>query len=97
MVQGPSISTVPERISRAAGSNNISLPSRDELDDDAIYDELTWALESNDEGPFDAGIDWSDDDGEKVYTKDEDRDVVESDTEPSQVLTEEELGKSGRR
>lgn len=63
------------------------------------YDhELSWALESDEEGSFQAGIDWTDDEDEKAfYSKPQNDGQPDYDAEPSQVLTVQEIGMLGRR
>ncbi|KAL0632094.1 hypothetical protein Q9L58_009026 [Maublancomyces gigas] len=74
----------------------------EEFSDEALYAELAWCLESDEEGSIQSEIDWDDDGDEDVYwprlkSEDEDRDYVYSDSEQAQVFTTEELQRSGRR
>lgn len=69
-----------------------------EFSDEALYAELAWCLESDEEGSIQSEIDWDDEAyWPPIKTEDEDRDSVYSDQEPSQVLTTVELQRSGRR
>lgn len=74
----------------------------EEFSDEALYAELAWCLESDEEGSIQSEIDWDDDDDDEAYwprikSEDEDRDYIYSDSEPSQVLTTVELQRLGRR
>lgn len=98
-----------------SGSITLSHLTEEELNDEDLYSELAWCLESDEEGSVQSAIHWSSDEEGSLQSEihwssdvdeetfwpviknDEEREFVYSESEPSQVLTAEELLKSGRR
>lgn len=60
--------------------------------------QLSWALESDEEGSFEGGVDWTFDEVEIPYYREiPDGEEVDHGAEPSMVLTTQQIENLGRR